>query len=40
MSTEDRAKRMGWVSEENFKGDKDRWIGRINFLKEAKTNYQ
>ena len=36
-STEDRAKRMGWVSEENFKGDKDRWIGADKFLERGEN---
>ena len=36
-SIEDRAKRMGWVSEENFKGDKERWIGAEKFVERGEN---
>jgi len=36
-SVEDKAKRMGWVSEENFKGDKDRWIEAEKFVERGEN---
>jgi len=37
MSVEDRAKRMGWVPEENFKGDKERWIDADKFVERGEN---
>lgn len=37
MSTEEKAKRMGWVSEENFKGDKERWIDAEKFVERGEN---
>ena len=34
---EDKARRMGWVKEDNFKGDKDRWISAEKFLERGET---
>ena len=34
---EDRARRMGWVKEDNFKGDKDRWVSAEKFLERGET---
>jgi len=34
---EDRARRMGWVKEDNFKGDKNRWVSAEKFLERGET---
>jgi len=35
--TEEKARRMGWVKEDNFKGDKDRWVSAEKFLERGET---
>jgi len=37
MSIEEAAKRMGWVPEDKFKGDKDRWIGAEKFVERGEN---
>jgi len=34
---EEKARRMGWVKEDNFKGDKDKWVSAEKFVERGET---
>jgi len=35
--TEEKARRMGWVAEEEFRGDKDRWVSAERFVERGEN---